>query len=134
MWPFRRSSRRDPSTDDLGKTGEKLAAKFLKKHGLKILATNYRCPAGEADLIALDPKVEGGGQAVVFVEVKTRASDHYTSPESAVDSAKQKRMRSVARYYSASRDTTGLTIRFDIVAIVLAPPAEPRIKHIVGAF
>ena len=54
MWPFTR--RRGDDESSLGKTGEKLAAKFLKKRGLKILATNYRCPAGEADLIALDPK------------------------------------------------------------------------------
>lgn len=134
MWPFRRSTRRDEPPDNLGKTGEKLACKFLKRRGLKILGVNYRCPAGEADLIALDPKCEGGGEAIVFVEVKTRASDAYVAPESAVDAGKQKRMRGVARYYCSTRDTSGYTIRFDIVAIVLAPPAEPRIKHIVGAF
>ncbi len=133
MWPFTRRSNGDDESD-LGKTGEELAAKFLRKQGLKILARNYRCPSGEADIIALDPKCQGGGEAVAFVEVKTRASDRYTSPESAVNAAKQKHLRAVARYYCSSRDTAGLTIRFDIVAIVLAPPAEPKIKHIVAAF
>lgn len=114
--------------------GETLAAKFLRKQGLKILATNYRCPAGEADLIALAPKCKDGGETIVFVEVKTRTSDRFTSPESAVDDAKQKHLRAVARYYCSSRDTTGFALRFDIVAIVLAPPAEPKIKHIVAAF
>jgi putative endonuclease len=132
VWPFTRPRGDDES--NLGKTGEELAAKFLRKQGLKILARNYRCPSGEADIIALDPKPEGGGEAVAFVEVKTRATDRYTSPESAVNAAKQKTLRAVARYYCSSRDTTGLTIRFDIVAIVLAPPAEPKIKHIVAAF
>ena len=131
MWPFTRP-RGDDETN-LGKTGEELAAKFLRKQGLKILARNYRCPSGEADIIALDTKGQDG-EAVAFVEVKTRASDRYTSPESAVNAAKQKHLRAVARYYCSSRDTTGLTIRFDIVAIVLAPPAEPKIKHIIAAF
>ena len=132
MWPFTRPRGDDES--NLGKTGEELAAKFLRKQGLKILARNYRCPSGEADIIALDPKCPSGGEAVAFVEVKTRATDRYTSPESAVNAAKQKTLRAIARYYCSSRDTTGLTIRFDIVAIVLAPPAEPKIKHIVAAF
>ena len=97
------------------------------------MAGNYRCPAGEADLIALDSK-SPDGPAIVFVEVKTRASDRFTGPESAVGAAKQKHLRAVARYYMAGRDTTGLALRFDILAIVIAPPAEPKIHHIVGAF
>lgn len=138
MWPFSRRSDDSPS-DDLGKTGEKLAARFLKSRGLKILATNYRCPAGEADIIALDRKgtPDADGKkvpAIVFVEVKTRASDRFTSPESAVDDDKQKHMRAVARYYCATRNTADLGLRFNIVAIVLAPPAEPKINHIVNAF
>jgi putative endonuclease len=133
VWPWGRRRRDDDDAASLGQQGEKLAAKFLRKQGLKILARNYRCPAGEADIIALDTRRDQA-PAVVFVEVKTRASDRNTSPESAVNAAKQKHLRAVANYYRSGRDTTGLTIRFDVVAIILAPAQEPRIKHIVGAF
>ena len=60
MWPFSRKRARagEATGGDLGRRGEKLARGMLKKHGLKILAVNYRCPAGEADLIAVEEPLE----------------------------------------------------------------------------
>ena len=103
---------------------------------MKILAANYRCPTGEVDLIALDLSAPSpdGLETIVFIEVKTRSGNRYTDPQSAVGRDKQRRIRRAARYYLAHRDTQGYLTRFDIVAIVLAPPAEPKIKHIVAAF
>jgi len=132
MWPFGRS-RQDL---DLGRRGEQLARRFLKHKGLRPLAENYRCPAGEADLIALD-RTTGrslGAETLVFVEVKTRVSDRHTGPESAVNADKKRRLKKVANYYLAQRDTEGFLVRFDIVAIVIAPGREPRIRHIEDAF
>ena len=131
MWPFRRGER-----DGLGARGEKLARRFLKRQGLKILARNYRCPAGEADLIALDLSTRHGGcpETVVFVEVKARTSDRYVDPESAVDRRKRRKLRQVAAHYLAARHADGLNVRFDIVAIVSPPGGEPQIRHIVDAF
>ena len=82
MWPLGRW-RRTGSSGELGRRGEKLAAKALKRAGMKILARNYRCPAGEADLIALDRSTrrQSGAETIVFAEVKTRSSDTYTDPE-----------------------------------------------------
>lgn len=136
-WPLRRRqvdfSILGP--DDLGRLGEKLASKHLRRLGLKILGANYRCPAGEADLIALDPSTRtSGAQTIVFVEVKTRASDRYTNPEAAVDSAKQDHMRRIATYYLAGRNAQGFNLRFDIISIVLTTGQEPKVKHIVDAF
>ena len=57
MWPWGRKAKQaacghgHDGEADLGPRGEKLAAQFLKKQGLKVLARNYRCPAGEADII-----------------------------------------------------------------------------------
>ena len=110
--------------------GENLACKFLKKSKYKILARNYRCPAGEADIIALDTKLD----QLVFVEVKTRSSDYHIAPESAVDHKKQNRLRNIARYYPTQRETNDLTIRFDVISVIISALHKPTINHIVDAF
>ena len=139
MWPFGRRPKRQSSearTARLGRQGEKLACRLLGKKGMKVLAQNYRCPAGEADLIALDPSTrkELGAETIAFVEVKTRTSDRYTPPEAAVNADKRRRMRKVADYYLASRKAQDYAIRFDIVSIVIRPGQEPEVRHIPGAF
>ena len=129
MWPFVRCK-------DLGRRGEKIARRFLKRRGLKILACNYRCQAGEVDLIALDRSTrrESGAETVAFVEVKTRSSDRYTDPEFAVDSVKRRHLRKVARHYLTCHDTADLNVRFDIVAIVIPDGKKPQVKYIPNAF
>ncbi len=77
----------------LGKKGETLVVKFLKKQGYTILKRNYRTPFGEADIIALDK------DEVAFVEVKTRLTDNYGLPSEAVTKEKQRRYRKIAEYY-----------------------------------
>ena len=144
MWPFRRSPRPGPdpqtrqaaSDASLGRRGEDLAARHLKKHGLKILARNYRCPVGEADIIALDTSTrkDCGAETIAIVEVKTRSSDAYTDPASAVNADKQRRMRKVARYYLAGRDAADFNVRFDVVSIVARQGQDPDVRHIPGAF
>ena len=153
MWPFGRRaksqappragapagggpSRREKDTGRLGRLGEKLARRELRKHGLKVLAENYRCPTGEADLIALDPSTRKdlGAETIAFVEVKTRTSDRYTPPESAVNADKRRRMRKVADYYLSRRRVEAFHVRFDIVSIVIRDGQEPEIRYIPGAF
>ena len=139
MWPFRARAKRESAeaeTARLGRQGERLARKLLRKRGMKVLAHNYRCPAGEADLIALDTSTrkELGAQTIAFVEVKTRRSDRHTPPESAVNTDKRRRMKRVADYYLRSRKATNYAIRFDIVAIVIREGREPEIRYIPGAF
>ncbi len=118
-----------------GQQGEELAANFLKYHGFKILARNYRCPHGEIDIIAFDRDSAShfGTNCIVFVEVKTRRSDAYTTPQSAVDEDKQRRIKKVAAYYLTQRRAGEMSVRFDIIAIVIGK-GEPRIKHITKAF
>ena len=129
MWPFRPEK-------TLGRHGEKLAARALKRKGMKLLATNYRCPSGEIDIIALDRSTrrDSGRETIVFVEVKTRSDDSYNAPESAVDARKRRRIRKAARYYLSHYPTDQYGVRYDIVAIVARPDAKPQIKHITGAF
>ena len=141
FWPFGR--RRPPgqpaensASQPLGPRGETLACRFLRKAGMKVLARNYRCPAGEVDLIALDRSTRKTQRAetIVFVEVKTRASDRYASPAAAVDSRKADQVRSAAAYYIAHHPTAGYRTRYDIVAVVLPDDAQPQVRHLPDAF
>lgn len=104
----------------LGKKGETLAEKYLKKLGYKLLKKNYCTPFGEADLIFLD------GDKTVFVEVKTRTSTAFGSAVEAVDYRKQQRYRKIALYYA---NGTEPNVRFDIVEVY-----PDTINHIPNAF
>jgi len=130
MWPFRRGD------EPFGAYGERLALRHLRRRGLKTLARNFRCPAGEVDLIMLDPSTRKAlrAETLVFVEVKTRRSDDYVAPAAAVNADKQRRIRRASRTYLASRDTSGYNIRYDVVSIVIPEGEKPRIEHIRSAF
>jgi putative endonuclease len=135
MWPFRQQS----GQPDLGRCGEQIALRFLtsRRGGRqKILARNYRCPEGEADLIVLDKSTRRrcGAETIAIVEVKTRSSDRHTDPQGAVNADKRRRMRSIARHYAASHDAEGYNIRFDIVAIVIRDGEKPQVDYIPDAF
>jgi len=118
----------------LGQRGERLAAKHLKRQGLKILARNYRCPVGEVDLIALARSTQRqGAEALVFVEVKSRSSDEYTDPESAVNADKKRRLHKVAKYYLQRHDAHEYNVRFDIVAVLFSGD-KPVVRHTPDAF
>jgi putative endonuclease len=129
MWPFSLWRRRG---EGLGRRGERLAARELRRAGLSILGRDYRCPAGEIDLIALDSSTRP--PTIVFVEVKARADDSYTAPEGAVDADKQQRLRRAARYYIAARGAQQYAVRFDVIAVVAPPGDKPRITHFRDAF
>jgi putative endonuclease len=58
-----------------GKIGELLAQSFLKKKGYRIIETNYRCAAGEIDIVARQ------GESLVFIEVRTKTNLNFGSPE-----------------------------------------------------
>ncbi len=125
MWPFGRTA----SSESLGKRGEKLASKFLRKQGCRILARNYRCPAGEADIVAMDRD-----DTLVFVEVKTRSSNYHTDPQSAVNADKQRRLRNVAKYFLSAHKCEELNVRFDVISIVMRDGGPPEIEYIKDAF
>lgn len=97
----------------LGQRGEELAARRLAGDGLTIVARNYRCPAGEMDLIARE------GDCLVFVEVRTRGGAGWGSPEESVTPAKQARLVAVAEHYLAQQALDDVDWRIDVVAIDL---------------
>ncbi|MDK2910215.1 MAG: putative endonuclease [Bacteroidales bacterium] len=112
--------------NELGKTGEELAAAFLKEKGYRILTTNWRFGKDEIDLIARD------GEELVIVEVKTRKSNYFGEPEAFVSKQKQKALIRCANQYIRQHAFDGDT-RFDIVAILITPQGN-EIHHIQRAF
>ena len=129
MWPFVRRR-----VQSLGETGEKLTGKFLRRLGYKILARNYRCPQGEADIIAFDPHPNEGQPALVFVEVKSRRSEAAVDAESAIDARKRRQLLNVARYYLAHHPAGDLPVRFDSVAVIVPEQGAPTVRHTPDAF
>jgi putative endonuclease len=114
--------KRDDEHLKIGKQGEKLAVKYLKKEGYKILKRNYKCQFGEVDIIA------SFGDEVVFVEVKTRTSDIFGRPNEAVDRNRKNRYVNCARYYFAGKRLQG-NVRFDVIEVY-----QKEINHIESAF
>mgnify|MGYP005842799037 CR=1 FL=1 len=113
---------------NLGRRGEKLARSYLKNLGYRIIAHNYRCPAGELDILALD------GDVIVFVEVKTRRSEDAADVQDAVNPTKRRQLERVARYYLAGTPAARRhRCRFDIIGIVWGD-GDPLIRHIRNAF
>lgn len=123
-----------PSKDkrrELGAEGEQRAASFLARRGYRIVGRNVRYGGVEIDLIARR------GLLVAFVEVKTRTSNRYGRPESAVDGAKQARIVRAAHAWLSEHRGFVQKVRFDVIACH-APSqgsqSDWQIDHIVAAF
>lgn len=114
-----------------GAVGELLAARFLRDKGYCILSSNYRCRFGEIDIVAADDTY------LVFVEVKTRASDALYQPREAVDLVKQRKLLRAAKVYWKQTEID-LQPRFDVIEVVLPKNGEPlqcdSIDHYINAF
>jgi putative endonuclease len=111
----------------LGHRGEQLAARFLERAGLRIIARRFRLRCGEIDLIALDRDL------VVFVEVKTRRGHGYGAPAESVTPFKQKKIARAALAFLSGRGWHERPCRFDVVEVV-AGGETPEIRHIPDAF
>ena len=112
---------------ELGRRGEALAEEFLRACRYTIVARNYRCRAGEIDLVALD------GEIRVFVEVRTRRGAVAGTPLESVVGRKQAQVARVARHFLAAHGWHDRDARFDVVGIRFdAEP--PAVEHVRGAF
>ena len=109
----------------LGDRGERAAARFLRRQGLRVLARGFRARSGEIDLIARD------GDILVFVEVKARRQG---VPAEAVTEEKQRRITLAALQFLRKHGLLEQRCRFDVVAIVWPDDRrEPQIEHIRNA-
>jgi len=113
---------------DTGILGEKLAKDFLKKRGYRILETNYRCPEGEIDIVTEHK------DSLVFIEVRTKRSLEFGSPEESITPAKKQRMKATAAYYWQTHDNLPPFWRIDVVVVELNQKGQPsRIELIENA-
>jgi len=111
----------------LGKEGERIAEQYLKKKGYKLVERNYRCAAGEVDLIVLDRRV------IVFVEVKTRTGHGFGLLMEAGQPRKQRKMMQAAQFFLSQKKLHQRDARFDVVGISW-PGQEPMVEHVENAF
>ncbi len=113
----------------LGKDGEQLAAEYLRAHGYRIEAERWKMHHLELDLVAID--IASG--EIVFVEVKTRKTSAFGTPEQAVD---YKKMMHIVRAADAyiKQFRVDREWRFDIISIVDDGEHRPKITHYKEAF
>jgi len=113
----------------LGRWGEKRCEKFLKRQGLKKLTNNFSCKTGEIDLVMVDTD-----SSIVFVEVRTKADESFSSAEASITSAKKDKLFRTARYFLARHKIENRPFRFDVVTIVLGRTGRPQVRHYENAF
>jgi putative endonuclease len=96
---------------ETGAMGENLACEFLGNNGYRIVERNFRCPGGEVDIIAQQK------ETLVFIEVRTKSSRWFGTPEESITPAKMEHLRNVAVYYWQNRPNLPEAWRIDVVAI-----------------
>jgi len=112
--------------NELGKEGEQLAIDFLQQKGYKILKTNWRYLKAEVDIIASKHNI------LTIVEVKTRTSTFFGTPETFITKAKIKLLAIAANAY-VEQYQLNAEIRFDVIAIVKTPK-KTTLNHLKDAF
>ena len=110
-------------------SGEDLAATHLERLGWTVLARNWTCPAGELDIVALEP---GAAPVVVFCEVKTRRGLRYGAPLEAITAAKVAKLRELALHWMRAQPGSVPHVRFDGLGVLLPPDGVPVITHVRG--
>jgi putative endonuclease len=116
------------ATDAVGAYGERVAIALLIDAGLRVLDRNWRCSAGEVDIIASD------GSTLVFCEVKTRRGEECGSPADAVTRSKVRRLRGLAARWLADHPDVRGPVRFDVVSVWPRRRGAAAVEHLRGAF
>jgi putative endonuclease len=120
----RSAAGRSAAGRELGRAGEAMAADWYTARGYDVLARNWRCRAGELDLVV------ARGRFVVFCEVKARSSDRFGLPAEAVTRDKQMRIRRLAaRWIEEAAPGRPRAIRFDVACVI-----DGGIEVLEGAF
>lgn len=109
---------------DLGRIGEQKAVAYLQKRGYQILERNFRSRWGEIDVIC------SHGQRLIFVEVKTHASDKAGQPEESVTARKIAILQRTAQYFKMKQPQTPDQLQLDVIAIKLDPSGQIKsLRH-----
>lgn len=116
----------------MGKKGESVAARWLQVHGWSIAERRFRNGHRDIDLIATRDD-RNARRTVAFVEVKTRASDDFGGPVSAVNWRKQRELSRSAKVWISRFERPGDIFRFDVIGVILEVE-KVRVQHIENAF
>lgn len=111
----------------LGRYGEVISARYLRKHGYFLVSAHYNTRLGEIDLIAEDKK------HICFVEVKTRSENMKYSPADAVDTAKRNKIIATSQLF-LKECPTNKQPRFDIIEVFFENDEPIKLNHIESAF
>ncbi|HWV48343.1 MAG TPA: YraN family protein [Microbacterium sp.] len=113
--------------DDLGRAGEERAAAYLRGRGYDVLDRNWRCPAGEIDIVAAKAGV------LCVVEVKTRTSLRFGHPFEALDDRKVRRLWRLAHAWIAAHPGRPghYRVRLEAVGIIGPDPRDGMLEHLV---
>jgi putative endonuclease len=111
-----------------GNRGEAEVARYLRKQGYTLLASQWRCRFGELDLVAQSK--EG---TICFVEVKLRSSGSIGLPREFVDHHKQERLRAAAAAYLSAHDMDA-PARFDVAEVYAETNGTLRVEYLEDAF
>lgn len=122
------------TTAQVGRRGERVASRVMRRRGYRVLCRNQRLPFGEIDLVCLAPDA----REIVFVEVKAlryrSGGERRYRPEDHVDARKRRRLRGLARAWLGRRGWSGRPWRIDVVAVEFeAGRRRPVVRHHVGA-
>ena len=123
------------STRDIGRIGERAAARYLRRKGFRILFKNLHCGKNELDIIAANKEL------ILFVEVKARSFSSVEEaelhrPAQAVDAAKRERTLQATREYLRAHPDKRCP-RLDVIEVYLNREKRPKpfkINHIEAAF
>lgn len=113
---------------EIGARGESAAAGYLERTGMRVIERNWRIPAGEIDIIALD------GDTLVMCEVKTRTTARRGSPEEAVSARKRQKITRLAEAYCSRNGCDPCPVRFDVISIMVIQPDRALLRHHRAAF
>jgi len=105
---------------EVGKLGEQIAHRYLKKHGYRIREKGFRCRHGEIDIIAQKK------DCIVFVEVRARTGLDFGTPEESLTRAKKRRLIASALTYTSTHQDLPAHWRIDVVAIELDDQGKTR--------
>ncbi len=111
-----------------GDRGEAEVARYLRKKGYTLLASQWRCRFGELDLVARDRR-----GTVCFVEVKLRSTGSIGLPREFVDARKQERLRTAAAAYLSTHNIDALA-RFDVAEVYAETDGSLRVEYLEDAF
>jgi putative endonuclease len=96
----------------LGRRGESVAHRYLRRRGLRIIERRWRCPIGELDLVAQD------GNQLVIIEVRTAKTAFAGNPVATIGPRKRQKLRTLARRYLQTLQWRVEGVRFDVIGVV----------------